>query len=200
MDEADHQLPPERSRSLRFWGWLAVLAAVCLLWLAIPARQLKMQEPLGELSLRPLTFDGDALTLDDLKGKVVVLNFWGTWCPPCRQELPHIVELAHKFESDSRCRVLAVSCGSAGLDPADSLLELAMDTKHLLRKTRLDLPTYADPNGITRMAVKDAIGFSGYPTTVLLDGQGNIRQHWTGYSPGMELEIESMVKELLPAS
>lgn len=198
MDEEQDHWPPEKNRSLRFWGLLAMLAAVSVVWFALPTRQL--QTPLAELSLRPLTFDGDALTLGDLKGKVVVLNFWGTWCPPCREELPHIAELANHYQQDSRCRVLAVSCGSAGLDPDASLVDLKWDTKQLLKATQLRLPVYADPDGVTRLAVKEAVGFSGYPTTVLLDERGTIRQVWSGYSPGLELEIEQMVEDLLSAS
>lgn len=198
MDEAEYQLLPERNSPLRFWALLALLAAVCFAWLAFSPRQ--THKPLSELSLRPLTFAGDEVTLDDLRGEVVVLNFWGTWCPPCKEELPHIVELAGRYQQNSRCRVLAVSCGSAGLDPDSSLAELKLDTKQLLKARRLDLPVYADPNGVTRSAVKDAVGFSGYPTTLLLDGRGVIRQVWSGYSPGLEAEIARMVDELLAAS
>lgn len=198
MDEAEYHSPPETNRSLRFWMLLALLAAAGVVWFAVSPRSL--HKPIGELSLRPLTFDGERVTLDDLKGQVVVLNFWGTWCPPCKKELPHIAELASHYERDRRCRVLAVSCGSAGLDPDDSLLELAMNTKQLLKTTRLRLPAYSDPNGVTRLAVKDAVGFSGYPTTLLLDGRGIIRHVWSGYSPGLELEIEKMVEELLAAT
>lgn len=201
MDEAQQQASPEKNGSLRFWGLLAILAAIAAVWLARPGNSLRQNhKPLAELSLRPLTFSGDALALDDLKGKVVVLNFWGTWCPPCRRELPHVAELAGHYERDSRCLVLAVSCGNAGLDPDASLSDLEMDTKQLLKTMDLRFPVYADPNGVTRMAVKDAVGFSGYPTTLLLDGRGAIRHVWTGYSPGMEVEIEQMVKGLLSAN
>ena len=46
--------------------------------------------PLAELRLQPLSGDGPPVSLADLRGSVVLLNFWGTWCPPCLRELPHI--------------------------------------------------------------------------------------------------------------
>lgn len=200
MDEQT-DLPPERNSSLRFWLLLAALAAAGVAWLSFSPQKrheaLGKLGELGELRLRPLTFEGETLALDDLKGKVVVLNFWGTWCPPCKRELPEIAELANRYQPESGCLVLAVSCGRAGVDPNNSLADLALDTKQLLKTMQLRLPAYADANGVTRLAVKEAVGFSGYPTTLLLDGRGVIRHVWEGYSPGVGAEIERLVETLL---
>jgi thiol-disulfide isomerase/thioredoxin len=54
------------------------------------------------------TIDGQRISLDDLKGKVVLLDFWATWCPPCRRALPHVRDIAKKFQ-DQPLVVLSVS-------------------------------------------------------------------------------------------
>ncbi|HET6883265.1 MAG TPA: TlpA disulfide reductase family protein [Pirellulales bacterium] len=189
---------PAESRLPKFWVFLAILAAGLVFWLALPHQEHpgEMRQELRSLSLQPLTFDGEALTLDDLKGKVVVLNFWGTWCPPCRLELPHIAELANRYQG-SHCRVLAVSCGSSGPDPASSLPKLKSETTALLKSTGLELPVYADPNASSRKAVSAAVGFKGYPTTLVLDAKGIVRRVWSGYGPGVENEIAETVDRLL---
>ncbi|HQU42070.1 MAG: hypothetical protein B7Z73_09055 [Planctomycetia bacterium 21-64-5] len=206
--DIDSEVPPSRPRLPWFWIVLAVGAGLLVLRLsasgplAPSARNAGGAHPgvgkrLTSLSLRPLTFAGDPLTLDDLAGKVVVLNFWGTWCPPCRDELPHVAELAEHYRNDDRCRVLAVSCGSGGPDPVSDLPELHMNTQQLLESMHLELPSYADPDGRTRRAVAQAVGFDGYPTTLVVDAQGVVRGIWTGYGPGVEKEIATLVATLL---
>ena len=66
------------------------------------------------LELRPLTGDAPPVSLVDLQNHVTLLNFWGTWCPPCRNELPHIAALRQRFAGQDAFRLLAVSCPPAG--------------------------------------------------------------------------------------
>lgn len=215
MDHDSQEALPERGLP---WLWIVLAIGAGLLTIAltlrpslptstpmsIPARNDGAAHPavgkrMNSLSLRPLTFAGDSLTLDRLEGKVVVLNFWGTWCPPCRAELPHVAELEQHYRGSERCRVLAVSCGASGPDPVAELPELHRETQHLLDGTHLDLPAYADPEGRTRRALVRTAKLEGfaYPTTVVFDAQGVIRGLWTGYMPGLEKEIESLVASLL---
>src|SRR5262249_22309983 len=67
---------------------------------------------LGTLSLTPVLAKDQPLTLDDLKGKVVLLNFWGTWCPPCVHEFPDILSLQQEHRERTDFKVVAVSCGT----------------------------------------------------------------------------------------
>ena len=192
----------------RLWILLAGAAGLLAVWLAMPtqpilrksgARHPGVGKKLPALSLRPLTFAGDVVALDDVEGQVVVLNFWGTWCPPCQKELPHVAELARHYADSDRCRVLAVSCGDgrSGPDPTSSLPELQIETAQLLDATRIALPVYADPDARTRRAVQQTVGFDGYPTTLVLDSQGVVRGVWTGYGPGDETEVAELVESLL---
>lgn len=147
------------------------------------------------LELEPLTGHPPRLTTGDLLDHVVLLNFWGTWCPPCRQELPHIAELQKRFAGQQAFRLVAISYPPFG--QADDLQSLREETASLLKRMKLDLPTYSDPNDMTRAAVDQVIGFEGYPTTVLLDRHGVIRAVWAGYRPGVETEIERYVDKIL---
>ena len=82
---------------------------------------------------------------------VTLLNFWGTWCPPCRNELPHIAELRQRFAGREAFRLLAVSCPPGG--QADDVQSLQEDTASLLKRLGLDLPTYYDPDDATQSAL-----------------------------------------------
>ena len=110
-------------------------------------------QPLPYLELRPLTGDPPPMSLRDLENHVTLLNFWGTWCPPCRNELPHIAELRQRYSGQEAFRLLAVSCPAGGQpDDAQSLQE---DTASLLNRLKLDLPTYYDPDGGTQYALSN---------------------------------------------
>jgi thiol-disulfide isomerase/thioredoxin len=151
--------------------------------------------PLGQLKLQPLSGDAPPVSLSSLRGAVVLLNFWGTWCPPCREELPHIAEIFQRRRGDTDFKLLAVSCGNRGTD--SDLDALRRDTVALLKKMDLALPTYADQDEVTREAVDRVAGFEGYPTTLVLDRQGIIRGIWVGYEAGAEKEMDDLIGRLL---
>lgn len=151
-------------------------------------------QKLPAFALEPLTGTQQGVTLNDLSGRVVLIDFWGTWCPPCREELPHLVEVAKTFGNRPDFRFLAVSCGYGRREDLDNL---HAETQLFLEKTGLDIPTYADPQLITRKAF-DSIGrFDGYPTTLLLDRDGTIRRVWVGYDPRIRQELEQLIPTLL---
>jgi thiol-disulfide isomerase/thioredoxin len=160
-----------------------------------PKERQGVGERLAFLELQPLTGPGTQVSLKDLSGSVVLLNFWGTWCPPCRNELPHIAELGRRYAGRIDFRLLAVSYPPGGAsDDAESLQE---ETASLLKRLRLDLPTYRDPGDRTLAATDHAIVFEGFPTSVLLDRQGLIRAVWVGYLPGMEIDVEREIGAVL---
>lgn len=152
-------------------------------------------QPLEYLQLQPLTGDEQAVSLADLDGRVVLVNIWGTWCPPCRVELPRITELRQRFAGQGDFRLLAVSYpGSQGREDVESL---RMETSRLLERLNLDLPTYYDPHSATLNSLSGTINFSGFPTTILVDRRGVIRAVWIGFRPGVETEIERYIGQLL---
>jgi len=147
------------------------------------------------LELQPLTGNPPLLSAADLQGHAVLLNFWGTWCPPCRSELPHVAALSKRLGNHETFRLAAISYSPGG--QWDGMESLRGETTELLKRLNLDLPTYADSDSKTLAAVDQVIGFEGFPTTVLLDRHGVIRAVWSGYRPGVETEIEQYVDKIL---
>ena len=189
------------SRTSRLAGLLglAMLAAM-LCWgcgrrAPAPQQLPGIGSPLAELRLQPLTGDARPLSLADLRGSVVLLNFWGTWCPPCRRELPHIAQIYKSHQADADFKLLAVSCGGPGDEEKIDALRNA--TAALLKKMHITMPTYADPDEVTRTAVDRVAGFEGYPTTLVLDRRGIIRGIWVGYERGSEEQMEELIGRLL---
>lgn len=199
--------PPVGSglKSLAFW---VVLAAFALgLLLIIAQRPERSERPGGnadplvgrhleDLNLAPLTGDPAQLSLQDLNGKVTLVNFWGTWCPPCLMEFPHLDTLRKDLAKHEDFRFASVSCLS-GIET--NINALRSDTESFLRGRGSDLPTYYDPDGTTRIAIMDAAGNAGfgYPMTLLFDRNGDIRGVWRGYAPGMEKEMRKVTEEVL---
>lgn len=143
------------------------------------------------LQLVPLNRGGPA---PELVGRLTLLNFWGTWCPPCRRELPGLVRLAERLEGEPRFQLLAVSCGGGGRDDVDQLRE---QTAAFLESADLALDAWADPSGATRQAFADQLGFSAYPTSYLIGPDSRVLAVWRGYSATVEAEIARAVAATL---
>lgn len=160
-----------------------------------PENQPGVGEELVFLELAPLTGNPPPLSTSDLQGHVTLLSFWGTWCPPCRIELPHVAELRKHYADQEAFRLAAISYPPGG--EGDDLDLLRIETELLLERLNLDLPTYSDPDGKTLAAIDRHIGFRGFPTVVLLDRRGVLRAVWSGYRPHMETEIQQYIDRLL---
>jgi len=167
------------------FGWLPLLTS------SGPTSHRAVGQQLAELDLVPLTGDGPPVSAASLRGEIVLLNFWATWCGPCRHELPDIAALHARYAGNDRVRILAVSCDS----PPEDLDALSASTVALLEQMDLVLPTYADPMGHTRAAYDQVGGFRGYPTTLLLDGTGTIRAVWVGAAS--EQQFNTVIEEVL---
>lgn len=130
-------------------------------------------------------------------GRVTLLNFWGTWCPPCRRELPGLGRIASRLADDDRFQLVAVSCGPGGPDDLD---EITADTKRFLDRERIAIEPWCDPRGMVRMLFSEAYGFEAFPTTYLIGGDGRIRRVWAGYRNRDEAEIAAALVEALKDS
>jgi len=127
---------------------------------------------------------GGQVKLSDHKGKnVVVLDFWATWCPPCRAELPVVVKLFDGYK-DKGVVLIAVNLGEG---PAE--------IRKFLRSLKLDPTVALDSRG----TVGRAYQVSGIPQTVIIGRQGIVRAVHTGFAPGMEKTFQKEVDELLAA-
>ena len=127
-------------------------------------------------------------------GKVTLLNLWGTWCPPCRRELPGMARIAARLADDPRFQLVAVSCGGGG---RDELAEISATTVEYLAEQRLEIDAWADPDGMTRVILAESFGFGAYPTTYLVGPDATVRAVWTGYRSRDEGDMARAVIEVL---
>ena len=148
----------------------------------------------GELPLESLA-DGARAT-PSWAGKVTLLNFWGTWCPPCRRELPGLVRLATGLADDPRFQLVAVSCGPGGADDRD---DIDADTDRFLRSAGLSLDAWCDPTGLARSIFSEAYGFDAFPTTYLVGPDRRVARVWEGFRSRDEAEMAAAIVEALKA-
>lgn len=137
--------------------------------------------PAPDFTLKSL--DGPALRLAEQRGQVVVVNFWASWCAPCKVEMPHLNKLADKYR-DTGVVLLGVNVDD---DPAKAAAEA--------RKLGIRFPVLLD----TAKQVSRAYRLDAMPTTVLVDRDGQVRYVHQGYRAGYEQvydeQIRSLVKE-----
>jgi len=124
--------------------------------------------------------EGNRLTLSDFKGKVIILNFWATWCPPCREEIPDFVELYGEYK-DEGLVIIGVN-----LDRGDSRA-----VKQFSKNYKINYPIVTGNVNVTQ----DYGGIRGIPTTFIIDRKGNIKEKYVGYRP--KATFEEAVKKLL---
>jgi cytochrome c biogenesis protein CcmG/thiol:disulfide interchange protein DsbE len=109
------------------------------------------------------TLDNATVRLADLRGRPVVLNFWATWCPPCLQEIPHLIDAARGY--DNRVVILGIDNG----EPAATVRTFADDRG-------LNYPIVLDPT----FEITDLYRVDGLPTTFFIDQDGIIREMMMG--------------------
>ena len=196
--------PPVSSAARNPWLLLAALAAVLflVLWLrplepwvrTTATSHPAVGQPVPSVTLEPLANTDSLLKLADLRGEVVLVNFWGTWCPPCREELPHLAALARKFAGDD-FRLVAISTSG---NTSEDIEELAASTADYLLRANLPLAAHADADGALRTQLARQGAFNDvFPTTLAIDRQGVIRAVWEGYAPGTERDMERIIASLL---
>ncbi len=148
------------------------------LWLSRPTAeaqsdQLHSQPAVGYLApdFTLQTLDGESFTLSQQNGTPMVLNFWATWCGPCRNELPALQSAARRY--DGQVRFVGVDQG-----------ETAQDVQSFVDEFGL---TYPIPMDI-ELTAADAYNVMGLPTTYFVDADGVIRHLWSGEMNTVTLE------------
>lgn len=151
-----------------------LLVLACCLLAAFPARAAQ-----GKL-YTPVDYQGVLKAVAAQKGKVVVVNFWATWCPPCLMEIPHLTKLREEFP-EARMHLMGVS-----LDEDEKALSA------FLTKRKLNYPTYLGDRSVL-------MGFrvSGVPRIMVYDPTGTLVLSHEGY---LDPEVlRGLIRKNLPA-
>ena len=124
---------------------------------------------------------GQNLRLSEYRGDVVMINFWATWCGPCRQEMPLLDQLYSRYERVG-FNLLGVNID----DDSDRALDM-------IRELGVNFPVLFD----ARKEVSKLYDVDAMPVTVLVDREGNVRYVHQGYKPGYEDKYLDQVRSLL---
>lgn len=157
----------------RIFGFLlAVVFSV-----SIQAKE--MSGPAPDFTLPAI--DGSKVKLSDLKGQVVMLNFWASWCGPCRQEMPLLNDI-YKHYKKAGFVLLGVN-----------LDESIDDAEGFMKKTPVNFPVLLDSDGKVAGLYKN----QAMPSSYFIDRKGNLVHLHQGYKPGEEAEYKKVIKKLL---
>jgi thiol-disulfide isomerase/thioredoxin len=120
--------------------------------------------------------NGDKLDLADYRGKVVMLNVWASWCPPCRAEMPTVVALADSLDP-SQVQVLGVNVRQSGGTAAAEAFEA---------EDKMTFPSFYDPSSSLLLSLSDKLGPYSLPSTIVLDRKGRLAALVLGEIPGKD--------------
>jgi len=136
------------------------------------------------------TISGEEFKLSDYRGKVVMLNFWGTWCPPCRKEIPDLVNLQEKYNKDG-LEVVGITLNSGSVK----------EIQKFAKKKQMNYTILTDLGNDETHAVTNLYGqvlgqpISSIPTTLVIDREGYIVKGYLG--PRSEEVFYNDLKEYL---
>jgi thiol-disulfide isomerase/thioredoxin len=146
------------------------------------------KDPLFEFDFEVTTLEGKTLKLSDLKGKTVVVDVWGTWCPPCREEIPHFVALANRAKEKGEAVEFVGLCWER-VEPS---AEVTKAVKDFVADKKIPYP-------VGLLKEKDPIleripNLQAFPTTLWIDAKGKVRGRVEG-SLALE-EIDAITTKL----
>lgn len=120
-------------------------------------------KPIPDVTFQQL--NGSSVTMSDLRGTVVLINFWGTWCGPCLQEIPHLIRLSHQLKPKG-FEVVGIALDSGHPD----------DIRAFMAELGIDYTVWQGDLAV----VKQRFHVMGFPTSLLIDRMGLIRKRYFG--------------------
>jgi peroxiredoxin len=131
------------------------------------------------------SLQGEYIALEDLKGKVVLLDFWATWCPPCVESVPELRNLHKRYSKDSTFVVIGIS--SDGDEQA---------WKEFTEKNKMVWPQYRDKNH----KILSAFNIHAFPTYIVIDHEGIVRFQSVGFSWMRSASLDEAIKKYTKAA
>ena len=153
---------------------------------SVQAKELKPiapRAPFSQLTLADL--NGKTHSLADYKGKVVLVNFWATWCPPCRAEMPSMQRLKERM-TGKPFAILAVDMAETEVEVRDFLKQM--------KPSKIDFTILMDKDGQSIKTWK----VSAFPTSFILDAEGQLRYSLLGATEWDEYDVVQKIEALLP--
>ena len=172
----------------------AICLGAVLTWIALSVGPVSAQDPFVEMGVAPVTtgeaappfalddLAGDSVSLESFRGKAVLLNFWATWCIPCREEMPHLEALFQRHRGDGLV-VVAVSEDTGRVKRV----------RRFVDKLGLTYPVLWDLDGDAGKAYR----VSGLPATVLIGPDGTVRGRIIGFRDWTGDAADRLVRHLL---
>jgi peroxiredoxin len=158
-----------------------IAGMVAAVILALPAVAAAPSGPAPQFTLPSKA--GSDVSLGQYKGQIVMINFWASWCVPCRQEMPMLEDIYKKYNK------LGFTLIGVNVEPDSKAAD------DWLKQTPVSFPVLYDKES----KVSKMYNVSGMPTTVIIDRKGNLRWRHVSYKPGDEGEylntIRAMVRE-----
>lgn len=156
-----------------------VMSTLAVTATAVSSKHEELKGPAKDFTLK--SNSGKNMRLSDLRGRAVMINFWASWCGPCRQEMPLLDKLSQRYES-------------AGF----TLLGINVDSDKkqadkVLKEIPVSFPVLYDPTS----KVSELYKVDVMPSTILVDCDGNLNYLHRGYVPGDEKSYKSRIKKLL---
>jgi thiol-disulfide isomerase/thioredoxin len=164
-----------------FSKWLVLLCLPGIFFFPYCGKE-KRESPLRlapDFTLR--TLDGKEITLSKLKGKVILLDFWATWCSPCRESIPHLIQLYKAYQKKG-LEVIGINMDKRDME---TVRQFAMS---------MNIPY---PIVMTSGQEERDYGVTGLPSTILIDKKGRVRKKILGFTSEIAKQMTATVQDLL---
>jgi len=165
-----------------FLRYISAFGLCLALALFIPHCAKKPKEPASAPDFTLQTVEGQEVTLSGLRGKVVLLDFWATWCGPCKESIPHLTQLYKNYQ-DKGFELIGMSLDKSG--------EMEM-VRRFVKSMDIPYPIIMTPEDVARN-----YKITGIPTTVLIDKEGKVREKIVGFNSTIGQQIVLRVEELI---